>query len=149
MNSYQQGDIVEYNFGLLMVLKGKGRVVGKAITPQAFIGENLIIEDLSGNLPNEQYPFTHFAAPECCLTRIENSNQVDSLPVKRDKFKEWNEQAVHFKRFGLRKGQCWMNALAYVDPDLHRLIVGGLADCYYNDGKCDELMERLMKEWAT
>jgi hypothetical protein len=42
-----------------------------------------------------------------------------------------------------------MNALSVVDPELCRCLVGGHSDCYYDDDKCDELTELLMKEWAT
>lgn len=141
MNSYKPNDIVEYKLGLL---KGKGKVVGKT-APQASMGEMIIIEDLSGNLPNKQYRFTHFAAPESCLKRV---GAADSS--EKNKFLEWNEEIVRLSKSSslLRKGQCWMNALCNVDKKLHDEIAGGEFDCYYNDDRCDKFVERLVKEWV-
>ena len=62
---YAQGSRVEYNNG---VIKGYGIVVGYALTEQMVIGSTAIIEDCSGNIPNTQYPFTHFVCAEVHLS---------------------------------------------------------------------------------
>lgn len=58
---YKSGDEVEYDNG---VISGKGKVVGYSGTPMPFIGASLIIEDMSGNIPNGTYPFSVFIVHE-------------------------------------------------------------------------------------
>lgn len=60
-----QGKIVTYD---TQTMKGRARIVGIATTGAAVIGRIVILEDLSENLPNREYPFTHFACAEVHLS---------------------------------------------------------------------------------
>lgn len=66
----KQGDIVSYQ---VHNMKGKARVVGVSSSAQPVIGRMLILEDLSGNIPNETYPYTHFTAPEVLLEKTHDT----------------------------------------------------------------------------
>lgn len=66
LNEWFDGEVVEYDNGQM---KGRGKIVGAATTPMAAIGSLMIVEDLSGNIPNEEYPYTHFACNECHLKK--------------------------------------------------------------------------------
>lgn len=54
---HKQGSKVHY---IVAGYSGIGRVCGVATTPVPVIGVTYIIEDMSGNFPNETYPYTHF-----------------------------------------------------------------------------------------
>jgi len=67
IGDWKDGDVVRYNTG---PMKGEGIVVGIATVPLCTIGASVIVEDLSGNLPSEEYPFTHFICFESQLERV-------------------------------------------------------------------------------
>jgi hypothetical protein len=46
-----------------------GKICGKSVTDQPFIGGIYIIEP-DETITNETYPYTHFTMPEVLLTRI-------------------------------------------------------------------------------
>lgn len=64
-NSYKEDQVVKYSVGLL---KGKGKIKGIATVDMPYIGKQYIVEDLSGNIPNQQYPYTHMVVFEIHLT---------------------------------------------------------------------------------
>lgn len=66
---YILNDIVDYDNG---VAKGRGKVKGIAQNAYPVIGRTFILEDVSGNFPNETYPFTHFACFECQMKPIDD-----------------------------------------------------------------------------
>ena len=66
-HNWHNGEVVEYDNGMM---KGIGKVVGVAAAPCAVIGASMIIEDLSYNVPSNDYPFSHFTVFEVHLKRI-------------------------------------------------------------------------------
>ena len=64
------GDWVHYKMGSL---EGHDVILGKSTMEFPILGAFYILEDLSGNIPNEAYPYTHFTCPEVWLTDIEDS----------------------------------------------------------------------------
>lgn len=68
-----QGDIVF--FQILLGDSDNNRFCGHAVVrgissvESPVLGRTYILEDLSGNLPNETYPYTHFVCPEAWLSR--------------------------------------------------------------------------------
>ena len=60
------GEIVRYDNG---VMKGEGIVMGISTVPMATIGASVIIKDMSGNLPTNEYPYACFVCFENQLTR--------------------------------------------------------------------------------
>lgn len=64
---FKQNDRVYYDAN---GLKGEGLIVGTCMAMLPVLGKNYIIQDLSGNLPNEVYPFTHFACFEVWLQKV-------------------------------------------------------------------------------
>lgn len=68
-----QGDVVFFQ----IVLGDENRLCGHAIVrgisvvEMPVLGYTYILEDISGNFPNETYPYTHFACPEVWLTKGE------------------------------------------------------------------------------
>lgn len=67
IGDWKDGDTVRYDTGLM---KGEGVVVGVATVPLATVGASIIVEDLSGNLPREDYPFRIFICFESQLERV-------------------------------------------------------------------------------
>ena len=67
IGDWKDGDVVRYNTG---PMKGEGIVVGVATVPLCTIGASVIVEDLSGNLPNDEYPFRIFVCFESQLERV-------------------------------------------------------------------------------
>ena len=65
---YSQGDLVSY---ATPQLSGRGLIVGIAHTPIFGSGAGYIIQDISKNLPNETYPYSHFCVAEGHLRKIE------------------------------------------------------------------------------
>lgn len=63
------GDIVRYcpcdGF------EGKAEVVGIATIGAAVIERSIMLKDLSGNIPNETYPFQYFCCFEVHLKKVE------------------------------------------------------------------------------
>ena len=59
--AYKDGDVVYYDNG---VIRGLGRVVGIALSELPFCGAHYILEDLSGNIPNETYRYGYFICME-------------------------------------------------------------------------------------
>ena len=62
--AWKENDIVKYDIGLL---KGKGKIKGVANSGVTLLGKSYILEDLSGNIPNDTYPYTHFVCFEIHL----------------------------------------------------------------------------------
>jgi hypothetical protein len=48
-------------------MKGKGKIKGIASDLFPLIGKLYIVEDLSGNIPNNQFPYTHMSVFETFL----------------------------------------------------------------------------------
>jgi hypothetical protein len=65
-NELKQDQRVEFCIG---ELKGKGKIVGKALTEQPWIGGTYIIEP-EVSIRNEVYDFTHFVVQEIYLKVI-------------------------------------------------------------------------------
>ena len=63
---FKQGDIVKYDLG---VLKGTGRISGISCSGVPFGRKAYIIEDMSLNMPNKIYPYTHFTCFEIHLEK--------------------------------------------------------------------------------
>lgn len=66
-NTWVLNEIVEYDNG---VMKGRGRILGVAVSPGPVIGASMIVEDMSHNIPTDEYPFTHFTVFECHLKKV-------------------------------------------------------------------------------
>ena len=71
---YKNGDVINYDNG---VMHGIGRIRGIAQTGEACIGRTFIVEDLSGNIPNETYPFSYFAMFECHITTKPDTQELN------------------------------------------------------------------------
>lgn len=65
---YKANQRISYDNG---VLKGEGLVLGCSTTDQAVLGKGMIIKDLSGNIPTEEYPFDTMAVFEVHLKPIQ------------------------------------------------------------------------------
>jgi len=67
----KQGDVVKYSITSpqLEITKGKGVICGEYVS-RPVVGRTYIVKDLSGNWPNETYPFTHVVLYETNLTKI-------------------------------------------------------------------------------
>jgi hypothetical protein len=63
--NYKNGETIHYN---LSGLTGRGVVRGKADCGNPVIGISYIVEDISGNLPNNVYPFDCFSIPEIFIS---------------------------------------------------------------------------------
>lgn len=64
---FKQNDKVEYDVN---GMKGEAIICGIATNSLPVIGQSYILQDLSGNFPNDTYAYTHFAAFECWLKLI-------------------------------------------------------------------------------
>jgi len=53
----ENNTLVEYDNG---ILKGDGVVIGLATTEMPIIGIGYIVQDVSGNVPNEVYQYSSF-----------------------------------------------------------------------------------------
>ena len=61
---YKQNDIVHYRVDSL--LKGKAKVVGVTVSS---VVPTYILEDLSNNIPNDTYKYTHFGCFETWMSK--------------------------------------------------------------------------------
>ena len=59
---------VNYDNG---VIKGEGTVQACVSTGEPFIGKTYVLKDLSGNIPNDTYPYDCFA---CCACHIKHDS---------------------------------------------------------------------------
>jgi len=64
---FKENAIVHYDLG---VMKGSGKIKGISCAGVPLGGKSYIIEDLSGNVPNTQYPYRHFVCFEIHLDEI-------------------------------------------------------------------------------
>lgn len=67
----KQGEIICYKYLVSPEesFEGFATIVGVASTEQVLIGVTYILKDLSGNIPNNTYPYTHFALPEIFINQ--------------------------------------------------------------------------------
>ena len=65
---YLLDDMVWYNNG---IISGKALIKGISPTEMAVIGKGYILKDISGNFPNETYPYSHFSCFECHIKLFE------------------------------------------------------------------------------
>jgi len=63
---FKQGDIVTYDS---QEVKGKGKIVGVSMIPEIIFGTTYIIEDMSNNIPNKTYPYSHFTVKEIFISK--------------------------------------------------------------------------------
>jgi hypothetical protein len=64
---FENGQEVTYDNG---VFSGEALVVGVATTPLPVIGHMYILLEMSGNIPNAEYPYNHFTCAECHLKAV-------------------------------------------------------------------------------
>lgn len=72
-SEYTQDQKVEFDNG---VIKGIGKIVGIATTPQAVIGRSYIIEP-DVPIKNETYPYSHFVCFEVHLKPVVIEQKVE------------------------------------------------------------------------
>jgi hypothetical protein len=67
-HKFKMNDMVEYTRESSLPY-GHGRIVGVSGDGAPVIGRTYIVEDLSGFIPNETYPFSHFSICELFLNK--------------------------------------------------------------------------------
>ena len=61
---FTYGQLIRYDNG---VISGPGMVVGIAANDLPVVGVSWIVEDLSGQFPNDSYPYKSFVVMDCHL----------------------------------------------------------------------------------
>ena len=90
LNDFVRVSVLNGRFDKQVIAIVKG-YTGKS---EADIGHKYILTTMNGELPNEKYPYSHFCANECDLTKIQNDIKKGDTVKTIDR--QWNGQGFDF-----------------------------------------------------